>query len=120
MSASMQRLVLSLIFTVFPFTAASGRPLINKPPDRPPRRAASPTVDQTVRPASGLGGGFLEMLLGGPPASRYEPNPLVMPPQYDRRYQQVDPSDEGLGRPGINPRFMKQVVGYNGHEKPGT
>src|SRR5262249_35687056 len=126
MSASMQRLVLPVILTVFTFTAASAGPLNITAPDRPPPRppsrekVAPATVDQTVRPASGFGGGFFEMLFGGPPASRYEPNPLVMPPQYDRRYQQVDPSDEGLGRPGINPRFMKQVVGYNGHEKPGT
>src|SRR5262249_6353087 len=122
----MQRLVLPAILAVFALTTASAGPLNINAPDRPARGAPSresyvpAPAEQAVRPASGLGGGFFEMLFGAPPASRYEPNPLVMPPQYDRRYQQADPSGDGLGRPGINPRFMKQLVYYNGREKPGT
>ena len=126
----MQRLVIPAIFAIFTSTTAWSGPLNINAPGRPTRGAtAAPSAETFAqapaerpagRPASPFGGGFLEMLFGGPPASRYEPNPLGMPPQYDRRYQQLDPSDEGPGRPGINPRFMRQVVGYNGQEKPGT
>jgi lipoprotein-anchoring transpeptidase ErfK/SrfK len=101
----MQRLALPAVLTALAFTTASAH-------------AQGPN----------LGGGFLEFLFGGHNAApRYEPNPIVTP-QYQRH--QVDPADESPGfflfgparpaEPAVNPRYMKQVVNYDGRERPGT
>src|SRR5262245_53301310 len=110
-SASMQRVALSAVLTIFAFTSATAGPLSLNAPERPAEAAP-------VRPVNNLGGGFLEQLFGGfqSTAPRYEPNPFVMPWQ-DRRApdETMDPA-----RPAVNPHFMKQVVGYDGNERPGT
>jgi len=107
----MQRVALSAVLTIFAFTSATAGPLSLNAPERPAEAAP-------VRPVNNLGGGFLEQLFGGfqSTAPRYEPNPFVMPWQ-DRRApdETMDPA-----RPAVNPRFMKQVVGYDGNERPGT
>jgi lipoprotein-anchoring transpeptidase ErfK/SrfK len=77
---------------------------------------------------SNLGGGFFEALfgdLGNPNAPRYEPAPQRgMPASYGRPYE-PEPEPEYLqpgepARPALSPRYMKQVVQYDGREKPGT
>jgi len=107
----MQRVAFSAVLTAFAFTAASAGPLSLNAPATPPEAAP-------VRPVNNLGGGFLEQLFGGlqNAAPRYEPNPFVMP-WHERR-----PPDEASdpARPAVHPRFLKQVVSYDGREKPGT
>jgi lipoprotein-anchoring transpeptidase ErfK/SrfK len=141
----MHRLVFTPILAVFAVTAASAGPLNLNPPGLLGHGAGAPTSGQIPAPlradatpvqpvnAQGpdFGGGFLGLLFGGPGrhngAPRYEPDRTMMP-QNDHQpasyRQQIDPADEGQsfqpGRPAVNPRFMKQVVGYGGNEKPGT
>src|SRR5262245_33313960 len=125
----MQRLVLPAIFTAITLNTASAGPLNLNAPDTPGARPfaqpypqaplEAPPVRQVQGPS--FGGGFLEMLFRGPGASRYEPNPLVMPQQEPRGYRQpYDPADDSMARPAVSPRFMKQVVSYDGKEKAGT
>jgi lipoprotein-anchoring transpeptidase ErfK/SrfK len=92
----MQRLVLPAIIAAVTFSTA-------------PANAQEPN----------FGGGFLELLFRGPPgfrdaAPRYEP--------YQR--QQVEPgAPEYSGRPDqyeMDPRYLKQVVHYDGREPAGT
>ena len=86
----------------------------------------------TVNPG---GGGFLEAIFGGPtinvPVSHiypgYQaPQPLPQPqaqpdavaPAQQQAYAPTNPPDES--NYPIDPKFLRQVVGYNGDEKPGT
>ena len=51
----------------------------------------------------------------------YDENPGASPPMMRRSsppYMQGDPA--GMGSARSDPRFMKQVISYNGKEKPGT
>jgi lipoprotein-anchoring transpeptidase ErfK/SrfK len=88
-----------------------------------------------------LGGGFIEFLFNGgnqgrapryqqPPAYRQAPatggymhyqgygEPLLQPPPPPPMYVHRGPAEPA--RPSVDPRFFKQVVSYNGNEKPGT
>jgi lipoprotein-anchoring transpeptidase ErfK/SrfK len=84
---------------------------------------------------SNPGGGFLEAIFGGPtinvPVSHvypgYQaPQPLPQPqaqpdavaPAQQQAYAPTSPADE-TNYP-IDPKFLRQVVAYNGDEKPGT
>jgi lipoprotein-anchoring transpeptidase ErfK/SrfK len=81
-------------------------------------------------PSSPGGGGFLQAIFGGPtinvPVSRPYPGyqapmpqpqaPAVAPQQ--QAYAPTNPPDES--NYPINPKFQRQVVAYNGDEKPGT
>jgi lipoprotein-anchoring transpeptidase ErfK/SrfK len=123
----MQHLVLPAILTIFTVTAASAGPL-NLNPDYPrgtpaavysgqpaPGRsfaeAPAAPVRQAAANGAAYGGGFIEMLCGGPgsgnAAPRYQPNPADVP------------SSEAV-RAAVDPRYMKQEVNYDGNEKPGT
>jgi len=93
-------------------------------------------VSYAERPA--MGGGFVEFLFGGAgpapaypdgsrPAPRYEMVPQSADPRGQRYY--VTPGEpDGMvrqqamepGRPGLDPKFEKQVVDYSGREPPGT
>jgi lipoprotein-anchoring transpeptidase ErfK/SrfK len=123
----MQRLVLPAIVTVITFNTASAGPLNLNAPDAGARPFAQPYAQPPLEAppvrqaqAPSFGGGFFEMLFRGPAASRYEPNPIVTP-QYDQRgYRQpFDPAGEPA-QPAVSPRFLKQVVNYDGKEKAGT
>jgi lipoprotein-anchoring transpeptidase ErfK/SrfK len=65
-----------------------------------------------------MGGGFLEKLFGeqggqqAPPPS-YAPAPM---PQYEP----APGYETQPAHPAVGPRFMKQEVSYDGHERPGT
>jgi lipoprotein-anchoring transpeptidase ErfK/SrfK len=125
----MQHLVLPAILTLFTVTAASAGPL-NLTPDvsrgtaTAPRSgqptfgrifAEAPAEPAPVRQAAAngpaYGGGFIEMLFGGPgnrnAAPRYEQNPAYAP------------SSEAV-HAAVDPRYQKQEVNYDGTEKPGT
>ena len=104
-----------------------------------PAQYAQPSYEQRPQYASTQqqqgGGGFLEFLFNGGQANR---QPLIGPApqqpqyQYGNQPQQVDqygrPVQAGLqpsyqgepARPGMDPRFEKQMVRYDGGEKAGT
>lgn len=78
-----------------------------------------------------LGGGFIEFLFGG----AHGRAPHHQQPLYQENYQQPllqqpappapmyvhgDPAGMTPARPAMDPRYLKQVVDYNGREKPGT
>jgi len=85
---------------------------------------------------SNMGGGFIEFLFSGGQSGdpgytaqryqqpRYEQMPSrgglpPMDPQYQQDYRQGDVSIEP-GRPGVDPKFDKQVVAYEGKHPAGT
>jgi lipoprotein-anchoring transpeptidase ErfK/SrfK len=118
----MQRIVLPAIIAAFTFTTATAGPLNLNPPNlnlpsaggaAPPRSVESPPIRLAQGP--NFGGGFFELLFGGPrnnDAPRYEP--------FQR--QPAGPQDY-YGRPGeqtVHPRYLKQVVDYDGRERAGT
>src|SRR5262249_49635015 len=68
------------------------------------------------RQGPNLGGGFFEMLFGGPGSrnmpQRYEPLP---------RYEPFDGTPYGgPAQPAIDPRYLRQEVRYDGKGRPGT
>ena len=116
----MQRLVLPAIIAAFTFTTATAGPLNLNPPSVPPSAGSAhpPEAVETppIRLAQGpnFGGGFLELLFGGPRRNDA--------PRYDPFQRQVDPQ-EYYGQPGqqtVHPRYLKQVVDYDGRERSGT
>ena len=112
----MQRLVLTAIVAGFTFTTATAGPLDLNPPNAGDAHPSGSVESAPIRlaQAPNFGGGFLELLFRGPrnndAAPRYEP--------FQR---QVDPQ-EYYGQPGqtVDPRYLKQVVDYDGRERPGT
>ncbi len=98
---------------------ASAGPLILSPQSRP-----APAEVTAARPFAvqgpNLGGGFLELLFGGP-GRGVAPSYQAAPGSYSN-----EPAAPGYGAPesgdpqAMNPRFRKQEVGYDGNEAPGT
>ena len=120
----MQRLVLPAIFIAFTFTTATAGPLNLNPPGATGVHPSGSLQTAPVQLAQGpnLGGGFLELLFRGPgnndAAPRYEPRLPFQPFQ-----RQIDPTEQDYsGQPGqaIHPRYLKQVVNYDGRERAGT
>jgi len=112
----MQRLVLPAIIAAFTFTTATAGPLNLNPPSaggaHPPEAVETPPIRLAQGP--NFGGGFLELLFGGPRRNDA--------PRYDPFQRQVDPQ-EYYGQPGqqtVHPRYLKQVVNYDGRERAGT
>ena len=112
----MQRLVLPAIIAAFTFTTATAGPLNLNPPSaggaHPPEAVETPPIRLAQGP--NFGGGFLELLFGGPRRNDA--------PRYDPFQRQVDPQ-EYYGQPGqqtVHPRYLKQVVDYDGRERAGT
>ena len=105
------RVMLPLLAGLFACGTAAAAPLALSPPTN---QAPSPPIQQAAVQRSNLGGGFLEMLFGGPPRGPAQP-----------MYQNV-PGDPSYGAmPGsdpqsMDPRFLPQEVSYDGHEAPGT
>ena len=75
--------------------------------------APSAAVPVQYRQQGDLGGGFIEFLFSGGNGAR------SAPPPRSRTYANVNPGDYAA-RPAMDPRFLKQVVDYEGAEKPGT
>src|ERR1700733_2659032 len=78
-----------------------------------PVQPASPTAASY---ASGYGGGFLEFLATGGAGSRRGPGGSAA---YAAAYAQMEP-DEDARRAALDPRYQRQIVDYEGAEKPGT
>jgi lipoprotein-anchoring transpeptidase ErfK/SrfK len=93
--------------------------------------AAAPAPAPDSAPAKPNGGGFLAAIFGGPtinvpvshlfpgyqsPAAEPQPAPAAQPQQ--QAYNPTNPPDES--NYPVDPRFARQVVAYNGDEKPGT
>jgi lipoprotein-anchoring transpeptidase ErfK/SrfK len=99
------RLVPALLAGLLACGTAVAAPLVpnsatRQAPDRP-----DPTQQVAVQ-GPNLGGGFFEMLFGGP--GRGQPGS-----------RSGEPSDAGEPQ-GLDPRYLKQEVSYDGKEAPGT
>ncbi|MBI3701875.1 MAG: L,D-transpeptidase [Afipia sp.] len=101
---------------------------------RDPRVIYAPQPPVPIRVAyqdrTSMGGGFIEFLFNGGGQSsdpRYE-RPSQQEPRARRELPSIDPQEAAApreesiepGRPGMDPKFEKQVVDYNGKESPGT
>ncbi|MPZ40289.1 MAG: L,D-transpeptidase family protein [Rhizobiales bacterium] len=96
----------------------------------PPPAEPAPTMSYAATETN-YGGGFLEMLFRPPgmPQRQYQPAPQGAPmgnPNYQDA-DRLDPSAQaslggslGGAQGGINPRFLRQEVTYDGRERPGT
>src|SRR5262249_22487842 len=131
------RVSLLLLTGIATVGTASAGPL-NLNPDRyagpaAAYAAAPPPVQQApIRrtAAPEYGGGFIEMLFGGPDRGSSQPPSYYQSPQApDSRspmYLQRQPEDAALlsgpGNPnaGMDPRYLKQMVSYDGAEPTGT
>lgn len=74
--------------------------------------APSAPVPVQYRQQGDLGGGFIEFLFSGGNGAR------SAPPPRSRTYANVNPTD--YAPRAMDPRYLKQVVDYDGAEKPGT
>ncbi len=96
-----------------------------------PRSYAAPAPQSypAAPPPAGLGGGgFLAAIFGGPtvnvPVSHIfnfqapQQQPEAAAPPQQQAYAPADPQD--AANYPIDPKFTRQVVAYNGDEKPGT
>ncbi len=118
-------------------------------PAQPPAVIQAPQPQQVqyaYRDRPDLGGGFIEFLFGGGDgrAQRQQPEPVMRPmaqppvlqeqaveqqpllqePPAQRSssyaYGDPAPAPSAPSRPAMDPRYFKQVVSYDGPEKPGT
>jgi lipoprotein-anchoring transpeptidase ErfK/SrfK len=104
---------------------ASAAPLVLHPEypaqaeSAPLRQVAAPSPQSYAAPAPNLGGGFIELLFGGPMRPRM-PGNYAPPAQPDMAA--IDPQTSPGYAPGyeMDPRYEKQVVEYHGDETPGT
>ncbi len=101
----------------------SARPGIGSIFAAPPPAEPAPAMSYAATEPN-YGGGFLEMLFRGPggtsPQRQYQPEPQFAPANPNA--QEVDgfqPSAQA-SRGEVNPRFLRQDVTYDGHERPGT
>lgn len=140
----MQRVTsLALLVSLFSLPDAVAQPMPISPHAGEPAPRTLPVRYGTSEPD--LGGGFIEFLFGGgnqgqPPRYQRAPayqqapaagayphyqnrEPLLQPPppppaMYVHRGPAATMAEPA--RPAVEPRFLKQVVPYNGNEKPGT
>jgi lipoprotein-anchoring transpeptidase ErfK/SrfK len=113
----MKRTLFPALLTVLAAGSAYAGPL-NLQPDvhrdraqsyAPDARSAPRGPSAPVQPVANYGGGFIEMLFGGPGSgapARYQPNPMM--------------GSASPAEPAIDPRYLKQEVAYGGPEKAGT
>jgi len=125
----MQRLVFTALVTSalgMVSAVAEPLPLLSVPSiaQIPPPAEPAP-VRMAVAQRGGLGGGFIEFLFGGsgadyaaPPRSS-SPMPYPAEPSYMRVPDASRPG-EGRERPPADPKFDRQLVAYDGEERPGT
>jgi lipoprotein-anchoring transpeptidase ErfK/SrfK len=81
-----------------------------------------PAPQPVAAPAPGLGGGFIELLFGGP-ARMFAPPGQSAAESYGYSNEPPEPSFgalEGSDPRSMDPRFLKQEVRYDGTEAPGT
>jgi lipoprotein-anchoring transpeptidase ErfK/SrfK len=93
---------------------------------QPPAPAVAPSADIRPRYAAAqppLGGGFIEFLFGGPRQGNqpaYQPAMPNYQPSSDYGPAYAPSSNGDMAHQPIDPKFAKQVVEYDGGEKPGT
>jgi lipoprotein-anchoring transpeptidase ErfK/SrfK len=139
----MQRIAIPAVLTLFAITPATAGPL-NRGPEPPPSAAFAqifaappPAPARNAQGPAYSGGGLLQMLFAPPgrqqAAPQYANPPYYDPATSDRRapagYYQSQPMQqqslipaalEQPGRRGMDPKYLKQEVSYDGREKPGT
>src|SRR5215469_4899844 len=112
----MQRSVLTaLLASALATGAAVAAPPNLEMPDQNSRPAMTPRYPGNAVTPSTLGGGFIEMLFGGGRTAPADP--------YAARYQTArgePPEWAEARRNEMDPRYQRQVVAYEGGEKPGT
>jgi lipoprotein-anchoring transpeptidase ErfK/SrfK len=113
------------------YAAAPAQPVAAPPPAAAPPVAAAPPPVAVAASGTG-GGGFLEAIFGGPTINvqrTYQPaipgyqaapapQPTVMSSPVS--YAPSSQGDMASANYPIDPKFNRQVVVYNGSEKPGT
>jgi lipoprotein-anchoring transpeptidase ErfK/SrfK len=135
-STSMKRLASSLLAASLSIVITGSLAAAPLPPPPEVRRGearstnelqpTTPPVQLAASRQSNLGGGFIEFLFGGgassgaaPDRGRYLNAPYVYPIYPD--YARTEPAElSEPTRPEPDPKFRKQVVGYDGKEAPGT
>ena len=133
----MRRMFASALLASALYAPAWADPLQITPDSYAPNQGAgmaqppAPAYDGRQRYANAsapsLGGGFIEFLFGGVPRgpsyqSAYQPavpDYQTMPAQ-DPRQSYTPSSDGDMAHQPIDPKFNKQVVTYDGSERPGT
>src|ERR1700732_690595 len=107
------RLVPTLLAGLFACGTASAGPLaLNAGTGQAPDRATP--LQQVAVQGPNLGGGFFEMLFGGPGRGPVQPGNYSGAPA-EPYYGQPD-----AGERALDPRYLKQEVSYDGKEAPGT
>ena len=121
----MQRLVMiALVSSAFAAGAATAAPLSISPEPANafvrPFEASAPEVQYAAAANANLGGGFIEFLFGGgrPPAAPYAEPYRGDPMMRSARGEPAERAEPA--RPAMDPRYRRQVVDYDGDEKPGT
>jgi lipoprotein-anchoring transpeptidase ErfK/SrfK len=122
----MQRLVLTaLLASALGTGSALAAPLSLLPetPDPFARPAAGDARDKSyaAAPRSNRGGGFIDFLFGGPGLSPPDPYAARYPADPTMRVARGEPPEWAEARRAeMDPRYRRQVVDYDGPEKPGT
>jgi lipoprotein-anchoring transpeptidase ErfK/SrfK len=139
-STSMSRIAVpALLLSAFGAASAVANPLALSPDAGVPRAAPQEQVRYAAAPRSNLGGGLIEAIFGGVQAAPRAP--AYIAPPHARRYEpdamptyEVEPVAHPRGsifspergpmsepaRPGMDPRYRRQLVDYDGKERPGT
>ena len=98
-----------------PSSAPIGR-IVQSTPHQP---ASQNQATARYAPQPNLGGGFIEAIFGG----------VAQPPRYQSGYARYptqpihargEPAEYDLLRPTADPRYLRQLVDYDGNEMPGT
>ena len=97
------------------------RALPAPPAAEPPARSVQ-LAENRYAERPHFGGGFIEFLFGGglgrpPTPQRYQTMPETMPGMV---YARGEPAELAEARHQMDPRYMRQVVDYDGNEAPGT
>ena len=89
-----------------------------------PAAEEPPSTRYAAADGPNYGGGFFEMLFRGPgdrqQAPRYAPAPGLQPGYGGPEQIEANRYSGEPARPGMNPRYLKQEVRYDGKEPPGT
>jgi lipoprotein-anchoring transpeptidase ErfK/SrfK len=112
----MQRFVMTALLASALSTGAALAAPLSPSPENPDQRPAVDTRGRYAAAAQpGLGGGFVEFLFGG--------RSMTPPDPYGTRYSTArgePPEWAEARRAEADPRYQRQVVAYQGGEKPGT
>jgi lipoprotein-anchoring transpeptidase ErfK/SrfK len=112
----MQRFVMTALLASALGTGAALAAPLSPSPENPDQRPAVDTRGRYAAAAQpGLGGGFVEFLFGG--------RSMTPPDPYGTRYSTArgePPEWAEARRAEADPRYQRQVVAYQGGEKPGT